>query len=198
MLARIARRLAAPTGLMAVRAPGQELPPVTARLVEEDHVEGEGLVEGLAAGLAAVTSPLAFVVSGDVPFVSVPVVGGLLALANDYDVVVPRWERRIHPLCTPSTASLWPRCSTTRSQCRRPVDPFERCAHASSPRASCSRLNLAKSRHSLAFVPARVEDNLIDPMDPIPSRPHLKSWQDAGNRHLDKEPRHEPRQGATP
>jgi molybdopterin-guanine dinucleotide biosynthesis protein A len=58
MLARIARRLAAPTGLLAVRAPGQELPPAAARLVE-DHVEGEGPVAGLAAGLAAVTSPLA-------------------------------------------------------------------------------------------------------------------------------------------
>lgn len=98
LLVRIARRLAvALTDVVVVRAPGQDLPPVAARWVE-DRVEGQGPLAGLAAGLAAARRPLAFVVSCDVPFLRLSVARGLLGLAEDYDVVVPRWGGRLHPL----------------------------------------------------------------------------------------------------
>lgn len=98
LLARIARRLATEMSeVIVVRAPGQQLPPVAALLVE-DRVEGEGPLAGLAAGLAVARGPLAFVVSCDLPFVSLAVARVLLTLADEYDVVVPRWDGRLHPL----------------------------------------------------------------------------------------------------
>src|SRR5436305_4785273 len=108
MLQRIARRLSAELPeLVVVRAPGQGLPVVEARFAE-DRVEGEGPVAGLAAGLAAVTRTFAFVVTCDVPFVSLAVARGLLSLADDQDVVVPEWEGRLHPLQAVYRASLAP------------------------------------------------------------------------------------------
>jgi molybdopterin-guanine dinucleotide biosynthesis protein A len=127
LLARIARRLTtALTELIVVRAPEQELPPVVALFVE-DRVEGEGPVAGLAVGLAAASRPLAFVVSCDVPFVSMTVARGLLGLADGYDVVVPRWEGRLHPLQavyrTSVAALMEEQLAAGR---RRPVDLYER------------------------------------------------------------------------
>src|SRR5260370_41861956 len=108
MVQRVARRLrAALPELVVVRGPGEELPPIEARFVE-DRVQGEGPVAGLAAGLSAVTTPFAFVVSCDVPFVSIAVARGLLSLADEYDVVVPRWEGRLHPLQAVYRAALAP------------------------------------------------------------------------------------------
>src|SRR5437879_8946661 len=60
MLARVLARLGPLFAeCVVVRAPDQELPPVDARLVE-DEAPGQGPVAGLAAGLAAITGPLAF------------------------------------------------------------------------------------------------------------------------------------------
>jgi molybdopterin-guanine dinucleotide biosynthesis protein A len=127
MLARIAWRLAAELPeLVVVRAAGQELPAVAARMVD-DRVEGEGPVAGLAVGLGAVTRALAFVVSCDVPFVSMAVARGLLGLADEYDVVVPRWEGRLHPLQAVYRASLAPLLEEQLAAGRRrPVDLFDR------------------------------------------------------------------------
>jgi molybdopterin-guanine dinucleotide biosynthesis protein A len=127
MLERVARRLgAAFAELVVVRAPVQELPSVEARCVE-DRVEGEGPLAGIAAGLAAVTQPFAFVVSCDVPFVKVEVARGLLGLVGDYDVVVPEWEGRMHPLQAVYRASLAPLVEELLAAGRRrPVDLFDR------------------------------------------------------------------------
>src|SRR5437764_557611 len=63
MLARVLGRLAPLfTEQIVVRAPGQELPAVAARFVE-DEAPGQGPVAGLAAGLAAVSQTLAFATS---------------------------------------------------------------------------------------------------------------------------------------
>jgi molybdopterin-guanine dinucleotide biosynthesis protein A len=127
MLQRIARRLRVGLPeLVVVRAPGQELPAVEAYFVE-DRVEGQGPVAGLAAGLAAVTRVFAFVVSCDVPFVDLEVARGLLAGADDFDVVVPQWEGRLHPLQAVYRAALAPLLAQQLADGRRrPVDLYER------------------------------------------------------------------------
>src|SRR5262249_5919414 len=66
MLARVP-----PGPVRVVRAPGQELPGLRPRVeVVEDPAEGLGPVQGLAAGLAALTgrADIAFVSSTDMPF----------------------------------------------------------------------------------------------------------------------------------
>lgn len=128
LLARIARRLAAELSeLVVVRAPGQRLPSVAALYVE-DRVEGEGPLAGLVVGLATARRPLAFVVSCDVPFVSLAVARGLLHLADRYDVVVPRWQGRLHPLQAIYRTALAPLVEAQLSAGRRrPVDVY---AHA--------------------------------------------------------------------
>src|SRR5437764_14574009 len=68
MLARVLDRLAPLfEERVIVRAPGQELPEVPARFVEDEE-PGLGPLAGLLAGLSAVTRPLAFAVSCDAPF----------------------------------------------------------------------------------------------------------------------------------
>src|SRR2546422_8168484 len=63
MLARVLERLAPLfEERVVVRAPGQELPDVEVRFVEDED-PGLGPVAGLMVGLAAVTRPLAFVIS---------------------------------------------------------------------------------------------------------------------------------------
>jgi molybdopterin-guanine dinucleotide biosynthesis protein A len=70
---------------------------------------------------------LAFVVSCDVPFVSTAVAGGLLSLAAEYDVVVPRWEGRLHPLQAIYRSALAPLLAEQLAAGRRrPVDLYER------------------------------------------------------------------------
>src|SRR5229473_2461422 len=78
LLARVLDRLAPLfEERVVVRAPGQELPDVEARFVEDEEL-GLGPVAGLAVGLAAVTRPLAFVVSCDAPFIDPKVVASLV------------------------------------------------------------------------------------------------------------------------
>ena len=125
LLVRIARRLREElTELVVVRAPGQELPRVAALLVA-DRVEGEGPLAGLAVGLPATRRPLAFVVSCDVPFVSLTVARGLLGLADEYDVVIPRWEGRLHPLQAVYRAAIAPLVEAQLAAGRRrPADLY--------------------------------------------------------------------------
>src|SRR5690349_17687076 len=59
--------------IIVVGAPGQELPDTSARVVR-DEVSGKGPVAGLATGLRAVSSPLAFVTAVDVPLFQLQVV----------------------------------------------------------------------------------------------------------------------------
>ncbi len=99
MLARVLDRLAPLFAeCIVVRAPGQELPPVVARFVE-DEAPGQGPVAGLAAGLSAASCPLAFVVSCDAPFVDPGIVAHLVSRCRPpYAVVVPLWDGRPQPL----------------------------------------------------------------------------------------------------
>lgn len=67
-----------------------------------DRVPGCGPLGGLHAALSEARAGIVVVVACDMPFVSAPLLGHLLTLANGPDrpdVVVPRTEGGYHPLC---------------------------------------------------------------------------------------------------
>jgi molybdopterin-guanine dinucleotide biosynthesis protein A len=99
LLARVLERLAPLfEERVVVRAPGQVLPEVEARFVEDEE-PGQGPVAGLAAGLSAISRPLAFVTSCDAPFINPRVVAYLVELCQPpHAVTVPIWEGRLQPL----------------------------------------------------------------------------------------------------
>jgi molybdopterin-guanine dinucleotide biosynthesis protein A len=106
LLQHLVRRLAALfPEIVLVRAPGQELPlseefrrSFPGIVAVEDAVTDQGPVAGLCAGLEAVTRPLAFAASCDVPFLNVELAARLVELADGFDVVAPEWEGRLQPL----------------------------------------------------------------------------------------------------
>jgi molybdopterin-guanine dinucleotide biosynthesis protein A len=111
---------------VVVAAPGQELPVTAARVVYDEN-PGEGPVAGLVVGLREVTAPLAFATSCDVPFLSPDVAVYLAGLAASYDVVVPEWEGRLHPLHAVYRTAVQPLLAEQLAQGRRrPVDLFDR------------------------------------------------------------------------
>jgi len=83
--------------IVVVGAPGQDLPPMPARLIS-DAVAYQGPVGGIYYGLKAAGGETAFVTSCDSAFLSTGLVSHLLAESADYDVVVPRWQGRFQPL----------------------------------------------------------------------------------------------------
>jgi molybdenum cofactor guanylyltransferase len=80
--------------VLVVSAPGQTLPEIPARRVE-DHQEGLGPLAGLAAGLAACKPGLSFVTASDAPFLSAAFIGALLAPGT---AAAPADGERVHPL----------------------------------------------------------------------------------------------------
>jgi molybdopterin-guanine dinucleotide biosynthesis protein A len=112
--------------LVVVRAAGQALPPVDATVVE-DAVSDQGPVAGICAGLGAARRSLAFVVSCDVPFLNSQVGAMMVDLAEGYDVVVPEWEGRLHPLQAVYRTRVLPLLEEQLAAGRRrPVDLYER------------------------------------------------------------------------
>lgn len=78
--------------IVVVAAPGQQLPALPAGVeVVRDAAEGNGPLEGLAAGLAALHTPAdaAFAVGCDSPFLSAAFVARLVELRGAKDVCVP-------------------------------------------------------------------------------------------------------------
>jgi molybdopterin-guanine dinucleotide biosynthesis protein A len=88
VVGRVAEGVAGP--LVVVRAPGQALPalPVGVR-VAEDPSEGLGPLQGIAAGLAAVDAPVAFVTATDMPLLHPAYIRRVVALLGDADVAMP-------------------------------------------------------------------------------------------------------------
>lgn len=80
--------------VLVVSAPGQILPEIPARRVEDQH-EGLGPLAGLAAGLAACKPGLSFVTASDAPFLSAAFVSALLAPGT---AAAPADGERVHPL----------------------------------------------------------------------------------------------------
>lgn len=103
LLLRVVRRVAeAASPVVVVAAPGQEVPPLPPGVaVARDAVGGRGPLQGIAAGLAALSgrAEAAFVSSTDVPFLHPALIRRLAALRGDaYDIAVPRAQGHFHPL----------------------------------------------------------------------------------------------------
>ncbi len=64
-----------------------------------DEEPGQGPLMGLYSGLRAAPGDLALAIAVDMPFLSPDILGLLLSLASDVDVVIPRAFGRLHPLC---------------------------------------------------------------------------------------------------
>jgi molybdopterin-guanine dinucleotide biosynthesis protein A len=98
--------------LLVVRAPGQELPELPAQVqVVDDPEEGLGPLQGIAAGLGALTraAQAAFVCSTDLPFLHPAFVRRVLAaLTPDTEVVLPVARGYPQPLAAAYQVSLAP------------------------------------------------------------------------------------------
>jgi molybdenum cofactor guanylyltransferase len=64
-------------------------PNLSARIVGDRYAEG-GALGGIASGLAAAREPYALVVACDMPLLSRALLGAMLALSRNYDVLIPR------------------------------------------------------------------------------------------------------------
>src|SRR5437868_8867739 len=87
--------------LVAVAAPGQELPPIPEDVqVVRDEEKGRGPLQGLAAGLAALEgrADAAYVSSCDVPFLRPAFIRRLIDLLGDHAICVPHVGDKHHPL----------------------------------------------------------------------------------------------------
>jgi molybdopterin-guanine dinucleotide biosynthesis protein A len=103
LLARTVRTVATATApVVVVAAPLQDLPPLPAGVtIVRDAVGGNGPLQGLAAGLAAIAphAPAAFVSSTDAPFLQPAFIRRLAGLRGpDHDIVVPRTGGHLHAL----------------------------------------------------------------------------------------------------
>lgn len=98
--------------VLVVRAPGQALPPLPARVdVVEDPAEGLGPLQGIAAGLAALAgrAEVAYVSSTDLPFLHPAFVRRVLgALVPDVDVALPHACGYPQPLAAAYRVALAP------------------------------------------------------------------------------------------
>jgi molybdopterin-guanine dinucleotide biosynthesis protein A len=119
--------------VVVVRAPGQDLPSLPPGVrITDDAREGRGPLQGLAAGLAAVTSEadFAYVSSTDVPLLHPAFVARVLAVAerDDVDVALPVAHGFRHPLSAVYRTSLLADVEELIAQDRmRPAFLFERC-----------------------------------------------------------------------
>src|SRR5438067_13296800 len=102
MLPRVVRLLGeAAAPLVAVAAPGQDVPPLPPDVtIVRDDEKGRGPLQGLAAGLRALRgrADAAYASSCDVPFLRPAFVRRLIELLGDHHICVPRVGDYHHPL----------------------------------------------------------------------------------------------------
>jgi molybdopterin-guanine dinucleotide biosynthesis protein A len=102
MLPRVLRILGGVVSpLVAVAAPGQDLPPLQAGVeLVRDEEEGRGPLQGLAAGLAALRgrAEAAYLSSCDVPFLRAEFVVRVTSLLGESTISVPKVDGFYHPL----------------------------------------------------------------------------------------------------
>ena len=130
MLQRVVRLLGGiVTPIVAVAAPGQELPDLPADvIVTRDEREGRGPLEGLRAGLKALPQNIeaAYVTSCDVPLLVPGFVRQMLDLARGYDVAVMEIDGFTHPLSAVYRRTVLPYVDDLLAQDRlRPAFLFE-------------------------------------------------------------------------
>jgi molybdenum cofactor guanylyltransferase len=120
--------------VVVVRAPGQELPALPPDTeVVEDPAEGQGPVQGIAAGLAALADrvPVAFVSSTDMPFLHPAFVRMVVRAVDGADVGLPVARGFRQPLAASYRTALAPAAQRLVSAGRlKPAFLFEECTVA--------------------------------------------------------------------
>ncbi len=87
--------------IIIATARGEEIPyssNVSLKTVADIH-PGKGPLAGIYSGLIASSSPRAIVVSCDTPFLSVGLLEYMTRTCPGADIVVPRMEEKVEPLC---------------------------------------------------------------------------------------------------
>ncbi len=112
MLPRVVRLLRDVVGpILVVAAPDQEVPPLAddVRIVRDEE-RGRGPLQGLAAGLAALSASVdaAYLTSCDVPFLQPAFVRRLMDLLGDKQICVPHVGEYHHPLAAVYRTSVLP------------------------------------------------------------------------------------------
>jgi molybdopterin-guanine dinucleotide biosynthesis protein A len=178
MLARVLERLAPLfQERVVVRAPGQDLPEVEAAFVEDEE-PGQGPVAGLAAGLSAISHPLAFATSCDAPFIDPRVVAHLVQLCQPpHAVVVPIWEDRpqpLHAVYQAGNAAILRRLLAEGR--RRPVDLYREVPTLEVPEEEIRKLDPEGRTFMNTNTPIDWERALalaaeLEPQSPAPTSP---------------------------
>ncbi len=110
-VARVLARAVADGPVVAVGAPGQQLPAMSAGVeVIADPAEGDGPLRGLAAGLAHLSgrADVAYVSSVDAPLLHARFVAAVLAGLGDHDAAVPIAHGHRHPLAAAYRLTVLP------------------------------------------------------------------------------------------
>ena len=89
------------TEIIIVTADGEPMPCTSAVTIKtvSDVYPGKGPLAGIYSGLKASTSPRAIVVGCDMPFLSVGLLDYMSRISSTFDVIVPRIEDKMEPLC---------------------------------------------------------------------------------------------------
>jgi len=182
--------------VVVVRAPGQVLPELAPTVeIVADPVQGRGPLQGLAAGLAALTdwATAAYVCSTDVPLLHPAFVRRVLsALGPTVDVALPELGGFAQPLSAAYRVALAPEVQAlVAAGRRRPGDLFERCrvrrldaasmladpwlARVDPQLASISNLNAPEDYARARALPAPEIEVALGPGAPEPPR-HIGAW----------------------
>jgi molybdopterin-guanine dinucleotide biosynthesis protein A len=89
------------TEIIIATAHGEAIPCSSAVRIKTvaDIYPGKGPLVGIYTGLIASSSSRAIVVGCDTPFLSVSLLEYMTQLSSTFDVVVPRIEKKVEPLC---------------------------------------------------------------------------------------------------
>jgi molybdopterin-guanine dinucleotide biosynthesis protein A len=111
-VARVLRRAVGDGPVVAVCAPGQELPALPEGVeIASDPIAGEGPLRGLGVGLAQLAgrAEIAFVSSVDAPLLHARFIDAVIgSLADEHDAAVPVAHEHRHPLSAAYRVSLAP------------------------------------------------------------------------------------------
>jgi molybdenum cofactor guanylyltransferase len=133
MLQRVVRILGEVVSpIVVVSAPDQPLPELPAGvLLAQDEHEGRGPLQGMAAGLAALTAHVsaAYVTSCDVPLLQSAFIRYVLSQLTTHDIAVPVDEKYHHPLAAAYRTRVAPVIQQLLSADRlRPIFLFDEVA----------------------------------------------------------------------
>lgn len=117
--------MALTTDILIVGGSGPAPASATARVLA-DRVPGLGPLGGLCTALSEASGDATIVIACDMPYVSAPFLGHLLALTRDADAVVPHTDRGYHPLCAAYTREcLAPAAARLADGRLKMIDLFE-------------------------------------------------------------------------